>query len=135
MLFQWGPRFQLGIPQVDAQHKRLVDLVNKLHDAMMAGKGDQVVDSIVQELIAYTLSHFRDEEALMRQHAYPLAARHHEEHEALTADVKRRLAALATSRSRVTVELPAFLRDWLTRHILGSDKAFATYLQERMAAR
>ncbi|HON01092.1 MAG TPA: hemerythrin domain-containing protein, partial [Acidobacteriota bacterium] len=57
-LIQWENRFSVGIRKLDQQHKGLVGMINELHDAMKAGKGQEVISEIVQRLAAYARNHF-----------------------------------------------------------------------------
>ncbi len=38
-IIQWNQVFSVNIKQIDAQHMKLVELVNLLHDSMKEGKG------------------------------------------------------------------------------------------------
>lgn len=64
--FPWDDMlYSVGIASIDAQHKKLVALVNNLFEAMKSGKGATVVGSILDELIQYTASHFKYAEECM----------------------------------------------------------------------
>ena len=56
-LLTWSPMFSVGVKEIDDQHKKLIDLANRLNDQMAAGKGKEILDKIFQELVAYTVSH------------------------------------------------------------------------------
>ena len=47
----WGPQIQLGIEVIDSQHKRLVDLINELGQAMDDGRGPEVMAKTLTELV------------------------------------------------------------------------------------
>jgi hemerythrin-like metal-binding protein len=66
-MFAWDQSFAVGIPHVDAQHKQLFGIVNELHQAMKSGQSKSVVGQTLEKLVAYTVTHFKDEEALMRR--------------------------------------------------------------------
>ena len=61
----WKSEYETGITEVDNQHKQLVDILNKLYEAMAVGKGKDVLESIFNELTSYTLTHFSTEEKYM----------------------------------------------------------------------
>ena len=61
-LITWGPSIMVGVPDIDKQHKRLVDLINELHTAMTKGQGRDVVGRVVDALVSYTRDHFGFEE-------------------------------------------------------------------------
>lgn len=50
----WGPMLETGHAVIDGQHRRLVDLVNELHDAMRARATADVIGRVIKELTRYT---------------------------------------------------------------------------------
>jgi len=130
-LIQWEDRFSVGIRKLDQQHKGLVGMINELHDAMKAGKGQEVVSEIVQRLAAYAKNHFSSEEELFDLHGYPEAARHRQEHALLVEKVAQWQRDLQVGRKGITIEVAHFLRNWLTNHILESDKRYGPFLNAK----
>ncbi|MEW8498684.1 MAG: hemerythrin domain-containing protein, partial [Candidatus Thiodiazotropha taylori] len=63
---EWSDALSVGIEEIDEQHKMLVDLVNKMHEAIHQRHGSDVVKSILGDLAEYTRIHFAVEESLMR---------------------------------------------------------------------
>jgi hemerythrin len=45
-LFAWDESLSVGYEPIDEQHKRLIALINKLHDAMIEGKGQEVLGEL-----------------------------------------------------------------------------------------
>ncbi len=127
-LMTWGPMLQIGYGDIDAQHKRLVELVNQLDDAMRAGKGRDVVGGVLTELVNYTVFHFAFEEKLMDQFGISTSAAHKVEHKKLVADVGAFKTKFDSGSAAVTTELMSFLRNWLSNHILKTDKGLAKEL-------
>lgn len=70
-LFAWNEKYSVNIQEIDDQHKRLIGLVSQLHGAMQQGKGKEVMDKILKELIQYTRTHFAAEERIMKVNGYP----------------------------------------------------------------
>jgi hemerythrin len=69
---------------MDRQHKHLIDLINNLHEQMLAGEANAVLGQLLDSVLNYTATHFAAEEALMARMGYPGLARHRAEHEELT---------------------------------------------------
>ena len=68
---QWGPDLETGIAVIDAQHKRLVQLVNQMYEARQ--KHDMnTVGAVIPEMVDYSVSHFNFEEELMQDAGYGL---------------------------------------------------------------
>ena len=59
------------------------------------------------------------------------AEEHAQEHRRLEAKVLEFKAKYAAKEVSVNMELMKFLKDWLIKHILGSDRAYSAFLVER----
>ena len=70
-LLSWNDTYSVKIRKFDDQHKKLIDLINQLHDSMLVGKGKDVMGEVMNSLVDYTKTHFTAEETLMRLHNYP----------------------------------------------------------------
>jgi hemerythrin len=79
----WTDSFSVGNPAIDTQHRQLVDLVNELHDAMKAGKGQATLAHVFSSLVEYIEMHFRTEEAMFSVTDYPHQEMHVKEHRKL----------------------------------------------------
>ena len=129
---EWNDKISVGIEEIDEQHKQLLDLINRLYDAMISGeKKLQVARDVLNDLMQYTVVHFAVEESLFRIFNYPdyeAHCAHHSELRAQVIDINRKVQS---GEKMVTPELLVFLRKWLTNHIMVEDKAYAPVLLER----
>ena len=128
-LVTWSDKLSVGIPSIDEQHKKLVLLLNQLHDGMMAGKGKDVLGGVIKGLIDYTANHFRYEEDLFARTGYPESAAHKQEH----TELVRRVVEIQkkyeqSGPAALTIQVMNFLKDWLTTHILKSDMKYSAHL-------
>lgn len=130
-LVEWTEELSVGIQEIDEQHKILVGLLNRMHEAIVTGKDLQVINSILNELAQYTVVHFAVEESLMRIFNYPDYVAHKQHHEELTAQVVGLQRKVATGEEEISMEVLHFLRHWLTYHILGDDKKYGPFFLER----
>lgn len=124
-LLLWSPELELGIAQIDCQHRKLVDLLNALDSGVKKSYSFHILGSILTDLVRYTVCHFTFEERRMETHALPMLAEHQEEHHLFAEQVLAFKERFDTRRSDVSTETLTFLRDWLSGHILGSDREFA----------
>ncbi len=81
-LITWNPRFNTGHAQIDAQHRQLVDLLNRFA-AHIEGDSDGHIE-LFSQFKSALLQHFADEEQVLQQlgiapHQLQLHARHHHE--------------------------------------------------------
>ncbi|MDD3312529.1 bacteriohemerythrin [Pseudodesulfovibrio sp.] len=133
-LIHWDDSFLLGIDRIDGQHRRLVDMVNRLAAAMGGGKGADVLGDIFDGLKAYTVEHFSAEEELFDRYGYSGGEQHKRVHADLLAKVVEFETEFKAGRTSLSRELLLFLKDWLVSHIKGTDAAYAPFLREAMGA-
>ncbi|MBF0519969.1 MAG: hemerythrin family protein [Nitrospirae bacterium] len=130
-LITWNDNLSVRVKELDDQHKRLIALINDLFDAVTARKGKDVLGAVLTELIEYTKYHFGNEERLFAANGYPQAIAHKQEHDDLTQKVISFDAQFKAGRAMVDLLLMNFLKDWLTKHIVGTDKQYSAFLNEK----
>jgi hemerythrin len=120
-LIEWKDEFNLGIEEVDSGHRILVELINALHEAMLAGAGRSDVVEGISQIYAIVSGHFEREEAFMREARYMAYTEHKEDHEVL-------LDALLSMQDRVGRDgdydetgLSADLQYWFSEHFSTHD--------------
>jgi hemerythrin-like metal-binding protein len=116
--------------EIDAQHKRLFEIVVELHASVTEGAERSVLARVFVELIDYTIEHFRTEEGYFTELSYPDAERHTKEHDDLTAQVLELQKRFIEGDLIISFELLDFLYDWLMTHTGDSDIRFAKFLNE-----
>ncbi len=127
----WDNSYSVGVALIDNQHKRLINIINELHDAMGAGKGKDVLGKVLHELIQYVNTHFKTEEEHMVKYHYPDYETHRYEHEKLTDEVKRFYDDFNSGKTVLNIQIMNFLRNWLMDHIVVKDKKFGKFLNEK----
>lgn len=133
-LIMWNDDYSVKVRQFDEQHKKLIGIVNQLHDAMRSGKGSQIMGDILASLAAYTQAHFADEERLMQLHGYPGLAFHKKLHGQLVDRVRDFQREAETGGNVITQGVMMFLKDWLVQHIQGEDIKYGPFMNERGVA-
>lgn len=126
----WDERLDINLPQIDTQHRKLIELANGLLQAMINGMGQDVLADLADELTEYTDYHFRDEEAFMEKIGYPALEEHKEAHRKLTDDVMNfRARILLEEEVSPNVALD-FLNGWIVTHIQEADTKFAAFSEK-----
>jgi hemerythrin-like metal-binding protein len=120
-----GDGLVLGIPGVDEQHRRQLDLAGSLHDALVGGAGERRATELLDELIDFTQDHFANEGELMRRHAYPEASAHLREHARQVEELGRWRKAAGAMRDAIA------LKAGLEVHVGTMDRDLARYLSTR----
>jgi len=130
-MIEWKQRMSVGVSQFDEEHKKLVSIINDLHDSMREGKSKEVLCSILDRLVDYTATHFAHEEQLMRQHGYPDMDTHIAEHRQLVEkakDIQKQARDHVTSA--LSMQTMSFLSGWLTGHIQGVDARYSAFFNK-----
>jgi len=128
---QWDEALSVGVPEIDEQHKHLFSVLHALQDAMNQGKGTDVLEEVVAELLRYSQTHFDTEYRYFDQYDYPDAKKHRAEHEEFIRKVDEfRAQYFQKGKLVLSVEILQFLSHWLKTHIKGSDQAYIPYLRE-----
>lgn len=122
MPIAWAADLNTGIDVIDEQHKRIVDYINLLEDAI-AKESRDTVGKVLDELIDYTLSHFAFEESLQEEAKYTFTKPHKAIHDTF---VKRVAKYQAEHNSGVDVakQTHDMLSAWLVHHIKREDMAY-----------
>jgi diguanylate cyclase (GGDEF)-like protein/hemerythrin-like metal-binding protein/PAS domain S-box-containing protein len=125
--FYWNKSFELDIPEVDLQHRRLVDLINALSVAFTEGGKLPDVKAVFGQLMEYAAEHFRDEELIIDASALSKAekARHRKAHRDFVSKAREITGRADLLDTSVAEQVLEFLTTWLISHILGTDKKYA----------
>ena len=130
LFMKWRPDFNLGIPEIDEQHKKIVELINTLNDAFMKNETKGKLGGILDQMADYAVYHFRAEEDLFKGRNFPFAKEHIQQHELFTKKVKDYKAKFEAGQS-ITFQVLIFLRKWLTNHILDADREYADLVRNK----
>ncbi|MCX7981711.1 MAG: bacteriohemerythrin [Syntrophales bacterium] len=130
-LIKWDNSFSVNVAEIDGQHQKLVSLINSLDDAMRQGRGKEVLDKTIAELINYAATHFQTEEKYFEQFGYPEKDEHKREHGYFVQKVSAFKKEMDERRLGLTIEVMNFLSHWLTNHIKGTDKKYSQFFNEK----
>ena len=130
-MINWNDSLSVHVAEIDQQHKKLIEMINELNDAMKVGKGKDVLEKIVNNLIGYTATHFKTEENYFAKFGYPDTENHKKEHAAFVQKVSDFKTGFETGKLAMTIEVMSFLSDWLKNHIMGTDKKYASFFNEK----
>lgn len=132
--FEWKTAYSVGFETIDDQHKNLINLMNAYYSNHLNGQIEQARNSLGQ-LVAATVKHFREEEEMMAKAEFPELEDHKRVHQELLRSVEGLVKEYLRSQSQETAgKLANFLKTWLMRHILGSDKKYGPYLRRSASA-
>ena len=127
-IFPWNENFNTGLSVIDVQHRKLVELLNKLASHLAYGQDIPELNMVFDELTDYAQYHFNTEESVWRKYLPEdeLTASHTKTHQEFVAEIlalRGKQDSLATEQ--VIEEIVIFLTHWLAFHILDADKHMA----------
>ena len=125
-MYKMKEEYKIGVEYIDEQHNKLFELANQaylvLKDDYSLDKYDKIVN-IVEELAEYAVFHFKSEEEYMESINYKGLAAQRIEHEKFVKTIDETdLRHIDENQDEGLRKILNFLNDWLTEHILKSDK-------------
>jgi hemerythrin-like metal-binding protein/PAS domain S-box-containing protein len=127
----WNDTFSVGVANIDAQHKKLLTLINQLVDCHMDRDGvdRERFHEVLSGMLDYIQNHFKAEEDYLRRIGYPQLLAHEKEHTAFVE--KMTTYCMAASHSVLDIEgAYHYLRGWLLSHILESDMQYCDFVKD-----
>ena len=129
-LFVWTNQMSVGVKLLNNDHKKLVLLINQLHDGLMAGRAKPALDRLFEDLVSYTRVHHANEEQLFVETGFQGSAAHMLEHDStIERAVELQLRFKSSEVFAAELEILHQLREWLFRHIQGSDQEFVSHFK------
>src|SRR5680860_388270 len=132
-LIPWEDKYSIGIVEIDDQHKKMLSIINRLHNLLEEKKNDSPneIEAIIQEMVDYAIYHFQTEEKYFKLFSYEKSEEHigiHNQYKAKIEDWHKRYSE--TKDGAIFFEISTYLHDWWTWHINNSDRDYAPLLIE-----
>lgn len=124
----WSDDYSINVAEIDEQHKKLLEYVNKLHAGVEAQIDKQDLHQLLVELYDYTAFHFTSEEKLMNQHGMSNVKKHHKEHRLLLKHLKHICNAVSEGKPPAFYSQYDVSNDWFLAHIMDFDKKMGAFL-------
>lgn len=124
----WDESLDTGDTRMDAEHRELAQLFNRLRDAVEGGAGKAACATLLDGIIGHAQAHFELEQQLMARHAFPKAEQHAAEHAMLLRQARDYRDSFDLDTAAAREAAMKFPEVWLAYHILFSDKELAAFL-------
>lgn len=119
----WNPEWETGHPDIDAQHRAMLDHVAEVFERLWANPEAEQFDQI-EFLENYLRMHLEAEELAMEEAGYPSLLRHHQRHQAMRTKFRDLVSNLGPS------QVLDFFVHWMIDHIDIEDREMATFLRK-----
>ncbi|WP_456403125.1 bacteriohemerythrin [Persephonella sp.] len=131
LLIEWNKELELGIPEIDEQHKKLVDMLNSFYTELEQGHKREAAEHFLKELEDYLIYHLEFEEKFMEEIGFPDLENHKRTHEMFKKLYLEEKERYLKGDEKAIREIIAFAFSWLFSHIMKTDKKYAKYLKEK----
>jgi hemerythrin len=121
VLLQWKDEYATGIDEVDEEHKDLIDVINRLHELLLADDARMTVPAFFARLLDGVSAHFALEERIMGESRYADLSAHREDHERLLEEIRDVMEAFGHAEEVDSVDLAMRLEPWFRHHFATHD--------------
>jgi hemerythrin len=128
----WSENYSVQIKEFDKQHQGLIEILNTLYenrDGSFSQKREVVGVAIIQ-LQQYAYQHFTAEEELLLRFNYPEYTKHKAEHQFFIETINELIQIYRSGSQTLSSKTINFLTDWLSTHILITDKQYSPFLND-----
>ena len=134
-LFTWPGANLVGCPEMDDDHRPMLQLLDGLHEAMTRGRGGAVIRAVLEELAEHETAHFAREEALMRCCEYPRLAEHYKLHQHMLGELEELRWRAIHGHLAIAYDTMQAMRRWIRCHINEDDGQAAEHIMARRGGR
>jgi len=125
-LIKWKEEYKIGVEQIDKQHQKLFEIANEAYELLKNDfcydKFDRIIE-ILAQLRDYAIYHFKSEEEYMLSINYKGYPAQKEAHDSFVDKLNAvKLDTIDENQNQYILELLDFIINWISNHILGSDK-------------
>jgi hemerythrin-like metal-binding protein len=120
-LLQWKDEYSVGIEDVDYEHQELIDIINRLHDLLIADDAKLTVPRFFDELLNGVSAHFTLEERIMSENNDVHLDEHKSDHDRLLDEIRDVKEAFEHAEEIDSTELALRLEPWFVRHFQTHD--------------
>jgi hemerythrin len=131
MLLKWESIYSVNVKELDEQHKKMFEIINRVYGLTEKSLGDQESSEIIKELKEYGNNHLDTEEKYFKKFNYPEMDSHIAQHN----DYKKRILEMENSLKDLEgkeayKELSNFLQDWWLGHIQNVDQEYSDFFNQ-----
>lgn len=123
----WNESFSVGVKVIDAQHKKLFSILNRLNHALAENDkaSDQdFLENVIYDLKAYVEFHFKEEEKYFDKFGYEERESHAAEHKKYIEDINRFHSSYLNQEKDLSEKMLTFIEGWILGHINSTDKKY-----------
>ena len=125
---QWSDNLDVGVSSMNAQHQKILNLMNSMYDRYKAGEDFSSYAGLLDELKDFTIQHFKEEEEYMASINFVGLEAHQQIHKQLLEKFTEHYTEILKAKS-LNDKFCGFLKLWLSAHIQGIDVKYGKELK------
>jgi len=128
-LMNWQDDYSVGVKEIDDQHKKMFDLINRLYESIKESKDRKLREEFLQELSNYGKFHLKTEEDYFEKFKYPQKEEHVKIHDLYRNKIKE----FVNKKDDIflSFEIIDYLEDWWLEHITSVDKDYQDFFNKK----
>jgi len=129
-LLKWGPSWEIGLPEIDLDHRLLISEGNGLFKAVTDGLPKSKIMSIIGRMATECKEHFRREEIILREAQFKGAGEHAAEHRRIERELDEAVGAMEAPDISAGEwnAFAIFFQSTLINHFLRWDLKYKSHL-------
>ena len=120
---RWSQMFEVGIPELDAQHRQIFSLILRLN-TLVEQRDRSPITQLIVELETLTRCHFDCEAWLIQKFSYPQSCNHSADHFNLLREIHGYQHSVLFSPQKLAL----VLGNWLISHTMQEDRPLVQHL-------
>lgn len=129
---KWNEALETGNLLVDGEHRRLFELINALHDAIVAKVERSEQERQIFTIIEHVKAHFAHEEALMEEIRFPGLRHQRVLHKGFVKQSQKLVDEYVSGAVALPITLELYLYDWLITHVRTEDRLIGEHIRNTM---
>lgn len=129
-MLEWGEIYNLGIAEIDEEHKVFFDLVERGQKILEHLDQDclKEICTLIGDLEKFIKNHFKVEESFMKKIGYPDFLEHQLEHSIFEAQITGiETKIIEYNQEAYVLRMLDFIVEWFILHIGSEDQKLADY--------
>jgi hemerythrin-like metal-binding protein len=134
MFIEWNETLEIGIKEIDNEHKSIISKFEELYQKMREGKGHQFYRELITFLDDYVNTHLAHEETYQKEIDYINYEAHKEKHDEfrhILEELKEEELDDITNAELIRINL--LMKDWLVHHILEEDMKIGQFVKGNLS--
>jgi hemerythrin-like metal-binding protein len=125
---EWSDELSVFIPEIDAEHRHFIPLVNELNTAIIGRLEPEEINRRILAILDDAAAHFAHEETLFRAWGYPEAREHAQKHAQLTLALREIMARFERGGVEYEgIEAGLEIKKALIEHLLTEDMRYRDF--------